>query len=249
MIPIDLTGKNCLITGGTRGIGAAISLALAQAGASTAAIYRADGTAANMSMEARRACGGEHRNYRTDVSKSTQVTALADLVGRHFDGRLHALVLNAGIGMHKPVVETSDADWHRIMDTNLTSAFFLVRAFRPLLQPGGSVVAIASGAGHDGLPGLAAYGASKAGLILFTHAIAQDIGPDGIRANVVSPGFIDTEFSGRRVDDERRQRIAAGNALRRVGVPIDVAGAVLFLVSDLASFVTGQTIRVNGGVV
>ena len=117
------------------------------------------------------------------------------------------------------------------------------------MPSGSSIVSIASGAGHDGLPGLAAYGASKAGLILFTQSIAQDLGPDGIRANVVSPGFVDTEFSGARADDAKKQRAAANTALKRHGVPTDVAGAVLFFLSDLSSFVTGQALRVNGGVI
>jgi 3-oxoacyl-[acyl-carrier protein] reductase len=249
MISIDLTGKNCLITGGTRGIGAAISRTLAEAGASTAAVYHANEASAVESLDERVAFGGVHRNYRSDLSRSDDVAALAAAVDRDFGGRLHGLVLNAGIALHKPIAEITEDDWRRVIDTNLTSAFLIVRAFRPLLQAGGSIVSIASGAGHDGLPGLSAYGASKAGLILFTQSVAQDLGPDGIRANVVSPGFVDTEFGGRRADDERKKRVASNAALRRHGVPGDIAGAVLFFLSDLSSFVTGQTLRVNGGVV
>jgi 3-oxoacyl-[acyl-carrier protein] reductase len=249
MISIDLSGKNCLVTGGTRGIGAAISRTLAEAGASTAAVYHANDGAAVDSLAERQAFGGTHKNYRADVAAVDQVASVAEQVVADFGGKLHALVLNAGIPLHKSVDEIGDDEWRNVIDTNLTSAFLLVRAFRPMLQRGGSIVSIASGAGHDGLPGLAAYGASKAGLILFTQSIAQDLGPDGIRANVVSPGFVDTEFSGRRADDERKQRIASNAALRRHGVPDDIASAVLFFVSDLSGFVTGQALRVNGGVV
>lgn len=249
MISIDLTGRNCIVTGGTRGIGAAISRTLAEAGANTAAAYRGNDESASASLADRRAFGGKHLNYQADISSPNDVTALAERVASDFDARIHGLVLCAGVGLHKRIDDITEDDWRRVVDTNLTSAFLLVRAFRPMLQRGGSIVSIASGAGHDGLPGLAAYGASKAGLILFTQSIAQDLGPDGIRANVVSPGFVDTEFSGRRPDDERKQRAASNTALRRHGVPDDVAGAVLFFLSDLSSFVTGQALRVNGGVV
>lgn len=248
MISIDLAGKNCLVTGGTRGIGAAISRRLAEAGASTAAVYRANDSAAAESLAEREAFGGRHRNYRADIASSVEIDAFVKTVAVDFDG-LHALVLSAGVPMHRPLPDITDDDWRRVIDTNLTSAMLLVRALRPMLGRGSSIVSIASGAGHDGLPGLAAYGASKAGLILFTQSIAQDVGPDGIRANVVSPGFVDTEFSGRRADEERKQRAASNTALRRHGVPDDIAGAVLFFVSDLSSFVTGQALRVNGGVV
>ncbi|MGO8672920.1 MAG: SDR family NAD(P)-dependent oxidoreductase [Capsulimonadaceae bacterium] len=247
MIPIDLAGKTCLITGGTRGIGAAVSLALARAGASTAAVYRADEAAARRSLDDRQSAGGVHRNYRADIADMESVDALARVAADDFSGGLHGLVLNAGIGLHRPAHETTDEEWRRVLDTNLTSALRLVRAFRPMLSTGSSIVAIASGAGHEGLPGFGAYGASKAGLILFTQSLAQDLGPSGIRANVVSPGFTDTEFSGQRASEERRQRAASSNALRRVGTPDDVAGAVLFFLSDLSAFVTGQALRVNGG--
>lgn len=248
MIPIDLSGKTCLITGGTRGIGAAISSLAAQAGASTIAVYRSNESAAAESLAERQAFGGRHCNHKADISVPADVDALAARVTADFDS-LHGLVLGAGVPMHRHVMDITNVDWQRVIDTNLTSALLMVRALQPLMTNGGSIVSIASGAGHDGLPGLAAYGASKAGLILFTQSIAQDLGPDGIRANVVSPGFVDTEFSGVRADDSKKQRIAANAALRRHGVPADVAGAVLFFLSDLSSFVTGQALRVNGGVV
>jgi len=248
MIPIDLSGKTCLITGGTRGIGAAISRLLAEAGASTIAVYRSDESAAAASLAEREAFGGRHCNYKANISVPADVHTLAAHFAADFDN-LHGLVLSAGVPMHRHVMDITDDDWRRVIDTNLTSALLMVRAFRPLMPSGSSIVSIASGAGHDGLPDLAAYGASKAGLILFTQSIAQDLGPDGIRANVVSPGFVDTEFSGTRADDAKKQRAAANTALKRHGVPADVAGPVLFLLSDLSTFVTGQALRVNGGVV
>jgi len=250
MVPIDLTHKTYLITGGTRGIGAAISRKLAEAGASTIAIYHSNDEAAAHSLAERKAYGGRHGNVRADVTVAEELAPIVDGMDtdQSFDG-LDGLVLCAGIPMHRSVTELTEDDWYRVIDTNLTSAFLCVKAFRPHIRRGGSIVTIASGAGHEGLPGLAAYGASKAGVINFTQSIAQDLGPEGIRANVVSPGFVDTAFSGSFADDTKKQRVASNAALRRHGVPDDVAGAVLFFLSDLSSFVTGQTLRVNGGVV
>lgn len=250
MITIDLSGKNALVTGGTRGIGRAISHHLAEAGASTAAVYRADEEAASQSLAERQAFGtGTHKNYRADIGDAAQVDALVSSVKADFEKKLDILVLNAGIGAGGKVTEINPDDWQRALAVNLTSAFLLCRALVPSMPRGGSIVTIASGAGHDALPGLAGYAASKAGLILFTQDLAQDVGPDGIRANVVSPGFTDTRFGGSPVSDDRKSRVASQTALRRVGVPDDVAGVVLFLCSDLASFITGQAIRVNGGII
>lgn len=250
MITIDLSGKNALVTGGTRGIGRAISHHLAEAGASTAAVYRADEDAASQSLTERLTFGtGTHRNYRADIGDAAQIDALVQSVKADFDGQLDILILNAAVGAGGKVTELSPESWQRALDVNLTSAFLLSRALVPVMPRGGSIVAIASGAGHDALPGLAGYAASKAGLILFTQDLAQDVGPDGIRANVVSPGFTDTRFGGSSAPDDRKSRVASQTALRRVGVPDDVAGVVLFLCSDLAAFVTGQAIRVNGGIV
>jgi 3-oxoacyl-[acyl-carrier protein] reductase len=249
MIPIDLTGKNALITGGTRGIGRVISAMLAQAGATTYAVYRTDETSAMESLAERNALlDVNHRNYQCDISVASEIDVLTEQLKSDTNNRLDILVHNAAAGARGTVQEISEKDWRRVMDTNLTSAFLLAKALTPIMPGGSSIINIASGAGHDGLPGLSCYGASKAGLILFTHSLAQDLGPLGIRANVVSPGATDTSFGGGPPSEEKKAKVASQNALRRMGVPNDVAGVVLFLVSDLASFVTGQSIRVNGGV-
>lgn len=248
MITIDLSGKNALVTGGTRGIGRAISYKLAEAGASTAAAFRHDEDAAGVSLAERQAFGtGTHRNYRADVGDAAEIAKLAALVTADFDGRLDILVLNAAAQGGNAVGEIDPAVWQRAFDVNLTGPFLLTQALLPAMPPGASIVSIASGAGHDAMVGgFATYGATKAGLIMFTQDLAQDVGPKGIRANVVSPGGTDTSFGVKRAIGDVKPHPVGHNALRRVGVPDDVAGVVLFLCSDLAGFVTGQAIRVNG---
>ncbi|BDI32671.1 short-chain dehydrogenase [Capsulimonas corticalis] len=251
MLPIDLSGKNALITGGTRGIGRAISQTLASAGASTLALYRSDRAAADESLSVRQWAGPDaaHANIVCDISKESEIAALSGPIRDIMNNRVDLLILSAGIGSRGAWNETSVDDWKHLIDTNLTSAVLLTRLVTPLMPSGGSIVSIASGAGHEGLRGTALYGASKAGLILFTQSLAQEVGPQGIRANVVSPGFTETAFSGKTPSEETKQRVAASTALRRTGKPDDVAGVVLFLCSDLSGFVTAQAIRVNGGIV
>ena len=247
MISIDLRGKNALITGGTRGIGRAISRRLAQAGANTIAVYRGNEASALESLAERQAFGiGNHQNIIADIGEELQVDGLISEVKDLYPDGLDLLILNAGIGLSGKVTETAPADWRRMLEVNLGSAFLLSRGLVPVIRRGGSVVAIGSGSGHDPIPGLAFYGAAKAGLNIFIADLAQEIGPDGVRANVVSPGGTDTSFQGNAPSPTEKQENASHNALRRRGVPDDVAGVVLFLCSDLAGFVTGQAIRVNG---
>ena len=247
MITIDLTGKNAVITGGTRGIGRAISRRLAEAGANTAAVWRGDADTAQVSLAEREAFGlGSHKNYQADIGDEGQIDGLMGQVKSDYADGLDILVLNAGTGLSGKVTEIAPAQWRRMLDVNLGSAFLLTRGLVPILRPGGSIVAIGSGSGHDPIPGLAFYGASKAALNVFIADLAQEVGPDGIRANVVSPGGTDTSYQSNAPSPAQKHGSATHNALRRQGVPDDVAGVVLFLCSDLAGFVTGQAIRVNG---
>lgn len=247
MITIDFAGKNALITGGTRGIGRAISRRLAEAGANTTAIWRGDEATARESLAERQAFGlGTHRNYQADIGEEAQIDDLiAHFRADHADG-LDLLILNAGIGLGGKVTEIEPAQWRRMLDVNLGSAFLLTRGLIPTMRRGGSVVAISSGSGHDPIPGLAFYGASKAALNMFIADLAQEVGPAGIRANVVSPGGTDTKFQQNAPSPAVKQDSTAQNAIGRTGVPDDVAGAVLFLCSDFAGFITGQALRVNG---
>jgi len=247
MIAIDLSGKNALVTGGTRGIGRAISRRLAEAGANTTAVYREDEETAQASLAERQSFGtGTHRNVQADIGDESQVERLILQAKAGFPDGLDILVLNAGIGLGGKVTEIAPAEWRRMLDVNLGSTFLLTRGLVPIMRRGGSLVAIGSGSGHDPIPGLAFYGAAKAALNMFIADLAQEVGPEGIRTNVVSPGGTDTSFQGKAPSPAAKPDGATHNALRRRGVPDDVAGVVLFLCSDLAGFVTGQAIRVNG---
>jgi len=251
MIEIDLTGRNALITGGTRGIGRVISRRLAEAGANTIAVYRGDASSAQASLAEREAVDGIgwHRNLQADIGDEAAVERLIGDIQETVPDGLDILVLNAAIGLHGKITETDPAQWRRLFDVNLGSAFLLTRGLIPVLHRGGSIVAIGSGAGHDPIPGLALYGAVKAGLNMFIADLAQEAGPLGIRANVVSPGSTDNTFFGNAPSPRESQDAASHNALRRHGLPDDVAGVVLFFCSDLSGFVTGQAIRVNGGAI
>ena len=247
MISIDLTGKNALVTGGTRGIGQAISRRLAEAGANTLAVWRGDAETAERSLAERNAFGlGTHGNIQADIGDENQIDALVSETKSRYSGGLDLLILNAGIGLSGKVTEIEPAAWRRMLDVNLGSAFLLTRGLVPMMRRGGSIVAIGSGSGHDPIPGLAFYGASKAALNIFIADLAQEVGPEGVRANVVSPGGTDTAFQENAPSPSVVQPGPSGNALGRRGVPDDVAGVVLFLCSDLSGFVTGQAVRVNG---
>lgn len=247
---INLEGRSALITGGTRGIGRTIAQTLAACGADLALFYRSDDQAARTTQEAIAVATGRRVHvYQADVADEAAVERGVDAALADLGGAFPIVVHNAGGGNgggKMPNVETDQ--WRNVLGVNLDAAFYLTRALlrqNGALPSGSSVIFIASGAGHDPIEGLAAYGAAKAGLIHFAATLAQDIGPRGVRVNVVSPGFTDVG----RASDERKQAVAARTALRRVGTPEDVAGAVLFFASDLSAFVTGQWLRVNGGAV
>jgi len=248
---IDLAGKNALITGGTRGIGRAISLTLAGSGARVGAIYRSDAEAANRTLQDLRLCGDGHFALQADIAVETEVVAAVQKAGREFQGEVDFLILDAAAGAGGPLVGMKTEDWMRPFDVNVHGAFYVVREVAPLLRRGGSIVFLSSGAGHDPLEGLSAYGASKAAVNHLATVLAQELGPRGIRVNVVSPGHTDrsdadpNESPGSFTSSQRQ--IAESTALRRLGAASDVANTVLFFVSDLSGFVTGQWLRVNGG--
>ncbi|GGP66441.1 SDR family oxidoreductase [Saccharothrix coeruleofusca] len=241
-----LTGRTALLTGGTRGIGRAAALALAAAGANVMACYRRDEEAAASLEVALKETGGDHHVVRADVADPREVADLVAEAGARY-GRLDVVVSNAATVSHHPLGELSLTEWQRTVTTNLTGPFTLVQHALPLLREGASVVLVGSRVARAGMPAAAHYVASKAGLAGLTRALCKELGPRGIRVNLVAPGIIETEATA-ALSAERRCAYEAKAALGRLGRVEEVAGAILFLAGDLSGYVTGATLDVDGGV-
>ncbi|MBA9005522.1 MULTISPECIES: SDR family NAD(P)-dependent oxidoreductase [Thermomonospora] len=241
---IDLNGKKAVVTGGTRGIGRSVVLALARAGADVLTCARGEGEAAQSLARELKELGGDHQVVKADVGEPADVRRLAEEARTRY-GRVDVLVHNAGVISHIPFEELPLEEWDRVLNTNLTSAYTLLQTLLPLLPEGASVINVGSRVATIGIPQRAHYTASKAGLIGFTRSAAKELGPRGIRVNVVAPGPVETEAE---VPEEVRERYRRMIPLGRLGRGEEIAGAVLFLASDLASFVHGETIHVDGGI-
>jgi 3-oxoacyl-[acyl-carrier protein] reductase len=249
MRTLNLSGKTALITGGTRNIGRAIAQTLAEAGADVALFYLNDEAAASRAREEIQASTGRRAEvYRMDVSQEAAVELGVERALADFGGSFSILVHNAGHGPVGMMPDIHTDQWRATLAVNLDAAFFLTRALlrrEGALPFGNSVVFISSGRGHGAAPGLSPYGTAKAALNHFAAMLAQDVGPRGVRVNVVSPSYVETADTG--ATEEERRTAAANTALRRLGRPADVAEVVLFFASDLSAFVTGQCLQVNGG--
>ena len=243
----DLHGKVALVTGASRGIGAAIAVKLASLGASVAVNYAGSADAAASVVEAIEASGGRALALQADVSDPGAAIGLVEITIAELGG-LDIVVNNAGITRDGLLVRMSDADWSAVIDTNLTGVFNVTRAAtRHLMkQRSGSIVNITSVVGVTGNAGQANYSAAKAGVIGLTKAVARELAPRGIRVNAVAPGFIDTDMTA-KLPENIRSATMAEIALGRFGAAQDVANAVAFLASDDAGYVTGQTLAVDGG--
>lgn len=241
-----IDGKNVLVTGGTRGVGEGIVLALARAGANVLACYRQDTESAQALARELKETGGDHHLVQADVTSTDDVATLAAQARERF-GSLHALVNNAGAISHVPFAELTLAEWHRVIDTNLTAAAQVIQQALPLLEDGGSIISIGSRVATVGIPLRAHYTAAKAGLIGLTRSLAKELGPRGIRVNVIAPGVIETE-EARQLPAERRAHYTRLAALGRLGQPDEVGAAVVFLASDESSYITGEVLHVDGGV-
>jgi 3-oxoacyl-[acyl-carrier protein] reductase len=241
----ELTGKVALVTGASRGIGRAIALSLASSGAHVVAAAR--GNNADATVEAIRAAGGTAAAVSTDVTDPASVEAMLAAALTH-NGRLDILVNNAGIARDQLMLRMKRADWDDVLATNLTAAFTIVQAvLKPMIrQRGGRIISIGSVVGQMGNAGQANYAASKAGLIGFSKAIAREEASRQITVNVVAPGLIATDMT-QALTDKSQGDWSAQIPLGRIGTPEDVAGAVCFLASDEASYITGQVLAVNGG--
>jgi 3-oxoacyl-[acyl-carrier protein] reductase len=241
-----LEGKVAVVTGAGRGIGKGIALKLAGEGATVAACGRSltnvDAIAAEISKS-----GGKAAAYAVDVSDGAQVSETCDKIVKNF-GRVDVLVNNAGVTRDQLLMRMSDEDWDAVLDTNLKGAFHFAKAVtRPMLkQRSGRIINISSIIGLTGNAGQSNYAASKAGLIGFTKSLARELASRNITVNAVAPGFITTDMT-QALGEEAQAAVKERIALGRLGTAEDVANVVLFLASDLASYVTGQVITVDGG--
>ena len=237
----------CLVTGGSRGIGRAIALSLAQAGADVAIVYNKGRDAAEKVCDEVRKAGVRARAYKADVADEEQVNILAEGLRKDF-GPASIIVNCAGITRDKSFAKMEPSQWHEVMGVNLHGPFYVTRAFLPFLleQGWGRIINISSVVGQTGNFGQANYSASKGGLIAFTMTLARELARKNITANVVAPGFIETDMT-RGLPQAVTEQVKAMTPVRRLGKPHEVAAAVAFLASPAVAYITGEVLGVNGG--
>lgn len=243
-----LKGKVALITGGVRGIGKAISLCFAKQGADVVINYTSEGSQleAEKLVEEIKEIGVQAKAIRCDVSKSEEVKAMISETIKAF-GRLDILVNNAGITKDMLLLRMKEEEFDRVLEVNLKGAFNCTKeASRAMLKTGGSIINMTSVVGLVGNVGQSNYAASKAGLIGFTKSVAKEFASRNIRINAIAPGFIQTEMTD-VLGDSVKEAVTNSIPMKRFGQAEEVAKAALFLASDLASYVTGEVLRVDGG--
>jgi 3-oxoacyl-[acyl-carrier protein] reductase len=246
-VSIDLSGKSALVTGASRGIGRAIAIRLAEAGARVALVARNKEALESLAAEVREKGAPEALALPALVEDPAGAKAAVEIAEKSFGG-LHILVNNAGVTEDGLLVRMSDEAWRKVIETNLSGAFYFTRAAaRPMLkQREGRIVNVASVVGIRGNAGQANYAASKAGIVGFTKAVARELASRGVTANVVAPGFVETDMTA-KLDEGQRKAALDGIPLGRMGAAREVADAVLFLSSPLAAYVTGAVLQVDGG--
>jgi 3-oxoacyl-[acyl-carrier protein] reductase len=244
-VKIDLTGRTALVTGSTRGIGRAIAETLTGAGARVAVVGRDMARAS----EAASAVGGGAEGFSCDVADPASVVALVEAVEKSF-GQVDILVNNAGLTRDNILFRIKDDDWDAVLDANLRGAFVAIRAVARgmMKRRWGRIVNIASVVGLTGNKGQSNYAASKAGLIGLTKSVAKELGSRNILVNAVAPGYIETDMTA-AMTPEARAALSGMIPLERLGTPSDIAATVAFLASEHASYITGQVLVVDGGMV
>ncbi len=244
---LDLSGKNVLVTGGTRGIGRAIVEKAAEAGARVAFTYRSSTDAARALKAQLEEGGTEALVFQGDAAA---MASAEEAVGGVLDawGTLDVLVNNAGVTRDGLMLRLGEDDWDAVIETNLKSVFnFSKAAYRPLMkQRGGTIINVSSVVGVMGNPGQTNYAASKAGIIGFSKSLAKELGSRGITVNVVAPGYVETDMT-EQLADKAREAMQGAIPLGRPAQPDDVASAVLFLASPAAAYITGHVLHVDGG--
>ncbi|MDP3519101.1 MAG: 3-oxoacyl-ACP reductase FabG [Hydrogenophaga sp.] len=245
MSDVKFEGQVALVTGASRGIGAAIALQLAQQGLKVVGTATSDDGAAKISaaLSAHAGC----RGAKLDVNNADEGEALVDAIVKEFGG-LQVLVNNAGITRDMLAMRLKDDDWDAVLDTNLKAVFRMSRAvIRPMMkQRYGRIIAITSVVGASGNPGQANYAAAKAGVAGMTRALARELGSRKITVNCVAPGFIETDMTA-SLAEEQQKALLGQIPLGHLGKPADIAHAVAFLASPQAAYITGQELHVNGG--
>lgn len=242
-----LEKKSAIITGATRGIGRGIALEFAKQGANVAFTYSSSVAAAVALEEELKAFGVSAKGYQSNAADFDAAQELAKEVLAEF-GTIDILVNNAGITKDNLLMRISEDDFDKVIEVNLKSVFNLTKAvIRPMMkQRGGSIINMSSVVGLKGNAGQTNYAASKSGIIGFSKSVALELGSRNVRSNVVAPGFIETEMTD-KLDEKVVQGWRDGIPLKRGGQPIDIANACVFLASDMSSYITGQTLSVDGG--
>ena len=244
-----LTGKTAIVTGGSRGIGRAVSLLLAREGANVAIVYAGNTAAAEETKQQAEALGAAAAVFQCDVADEQAVTDMVKAVKTQF-GSVDILVNNAGITRDGLLMRMKEADWQAVLDTNLTGVYHCTKAVSKLMmkQRHGAVINLSSVVGETGNAGQANYAAAKAGIIGFTKAVAKELASRNIRVNAVAPGYVETDMTA-GLPDSAKEDMLRSSPLGRPATADDVAQAVLFLASDQACYITGQVLNVDGGMV
>jgi 3-oxoacyl-[acyl-carrier protein] reductase len=245
---LPLAGKVALVTGASRGIGRAIALRLAADGARVGVNYQRNAAAAEATADAIGAAGGNALLLPADIAERSAVEAMVAALVKSW-GRLDILVNNAGITRDTLLLRLGEDDWDAVLNTNLRGAYLCAKAsIRHMLRGGGRIINVSSVVGQTGNAGQTNYAAAKAGLIGFTMALAREVASRKITVNAVAPGYITTDMTA-QMKPEHTERLLQMIPLARLGMPEEVADLVAFLVSEQAAYITGQTIRVDGGMV